>query len=198
MKINTLFILASQSPRRRKLLEQVGMPFMAIPANIDETPDDHSTPQKLAEYLALQKATTIATQKPDALVLGADTLVVCKGEIFNKPKDEEEAERMLQQLSGTTHTVYTGIALIHHCSHRSVTAVEATEVTFGKLSHDEISRYIKTRLPMDKAGAYGIQDDSGALFVERINGDYYTVVGLPLHRLYVLLKQNYDDLVNFE
>jgi len=198
MKINTDFILASQSPRRRKLLQQIGIPFMAIPADIDETPDGLSTPQQLAENLAFQKATTIATKKPDALILGADTLVVSEGEIFNKPKDEVEAQSMLQQLAGTSHIVYTGIALIHHSSHRSVTTVESTEVTFGKLSPTEILRYIKTGQPMDKAGAYGIQDDLGALFVERINGDYSTVVGLPLHRLYVLLKQHYGDLVIFE
>ena len=197
MKINTDFILASQSPRRHQLLQQIGISFTAIPPNIDETPVDHLSPQELAEHLALQKATTIATKEPDALILGADTLVVSEREIFNKPKDEVEAESMLQKLSGTTHTVYTGIALIHQRSHRSVTAVEATEVTFAMLSHNEILRYIKTGQPMDKAGAYGIQDDLGALFVERINGDYYTVIGLPLHRFYVLLKQNYKDLLIF-
>lgn len=195
MKIIPDFILASQSPRRRKLLRQIKIPFVHAPSNIIETVPGNLNPEELVERLALKKASAIATKKPNALVLGADTLVVCRGVIFGKPSGVTEAAGMLRQLSNTSHKVLTGIALVHHQSERKVTAVETTEVTFGRLTETEITNYIKTGSPMDKAGAYGIQDDVGALFVERIHGDYYNVVGLPLRRLYVLLKQHYGDLL---
>jgi len=197
MDINTEFILASQSPRRRKLLRQVGISFIHIPSNIVETVEESYTPDKLAEQLALKKASSIATGNPDALILGADTLVVSHGMIFGKPSGILEATDMLRQLSGSTHQVHTGIALVHVPSRRTVTAIESTEVTFGQITETEIADYIKTGSPMDKAGAYGIQDDMGALFIERINGDYYNVVGLPLRRLYILLRQHYEDLLTF-
>ena len=197
MNIKTDFVLASQSPRRRRLLRQIGMSFIHIPANIVETVEKTYTPAQVAEQLALKKASCIAARKPDALVLGADTLVVCRGLILGKPSGAFEAAGMLRQLSGTTHKVHTGIALIHLASERTVTAVESTEVTFGKMSEAEISKYVKTNSPLDKAGAYGIQDDMGALFIERIKGDYYNVVGLPLRRLYVLLKDYYGDIITF-
>ena len=104
---------------------------------------------------------------------------------------------MLRQLSGSTHIVHTGIALVHKQSERIVSVVESTEVTFGRLTETEISNYVKTGAPLDKAGAYGIQDDLGALFIEQIHGDYYNVVGLPLRRLYTLLKEHFSDLITF-
>ena len=195
MRLHANFILASESPRRRKILEQAGISFLPVPSGIVETIEDSHTPEQVAEHLATQKATAVATDHPDSLVLGADTLVVCQGVIFGKPSEREEAVYMLRQLSGSTHIVHTGIALVHTSSKRTVTAVESTEVTFGQLTETEIATYVESGLPLDKAGAYGIQDGLGSLFIERISGDYYNVVGLPLRRLYVLLKLHYKDLI---
>lgn len=164
---------------------------------MDETISKNLDPKELVGHLAVKKASSVAERKTSALILGADTLVVSRGLIFGKPLGDFEAADMLRQLSGTTHVVHTGIALIHTESERTVTAVESTEVTFGRLSETEIINYVKTGAPLDKAGAYGIQDDLGALFIERIHGDYYNVVGLPLRRLYTLLKQHFDDLITF-
>ncbi len=197
MKINADFILASQSPRRRKLLRQIGVPFVHIPSNISETIDRSLTPDRAAEQLAVKKASCVANTRPDALVLGADTLVVAHGMILGKPSGELQAADMLRKLSGSAHRVHTGIALVHGASERIVTAVETTEVIFGKLSETEIAGYVKTGSPLDKAGGYGIQDDLGALFIERIHGDYYNVVGLPLRRLYMLLREYCGDLITF-
>ncbi len=197
MRIYTDFVLASQSPRRRKLLRQMGIPFFCIPANVDETAEPAHKPRRLVENLALKKASSVVGRKPGALILGADTVVAYRGLILGKPSGAIEAAAMLRQLNGTTHTVYTGIALIHSDSNRKVTDVESTDVTFGRMTETEISNYVKTGSPLDKAGAYGIQDDMGAMFIQRINGDYYNVVGLPIRRLYVLLKKHFNDLIEF-
>ncbi len=197
MQIHTDFILASQSPRRRKLLRQIGVSFIHISPNVDETVTKNLTPEELVEHLALRKAASIAERKTNALILGADTIVVSRGLIFGKPSGAFEAADMLRQLSSSTHIVHTGIALVHKQSERIVSVVESTEVTFGRLTEIEISNYVKTGAPLDKAGAYGIQDDLGALFIERIHGDYYNVVGLPLRRLYTLLREHFGDLITF-
>lgn len=164
---------------------------------MDETVLKNLPPEELVEHLAIRKATSVAARKTNALILGADTLVVSRGLILGKPSGAFEAADMLRQLSSSTHKVHTGIALVHKQSNRIVTAVESTEVTFGRLTETEISNYVKTGAPLDKAGAYGIQDDLGALFVERIHGDYYNVVGLPLRRLYTLLRKYFSDLMTF-
>ena len=197
MQIHTDFILASQSPRRRKLLRQIGVSFIHISPNVDETGTKNLKPEELAEHLALRKAASIAERKINALILGADTLVVSRGLIFGKPSGAFEAADMLRQLSGSTHIVHTGMALVHKQSERIVSVVESTKVTFGRLTETEISNYVKTGAPLDKAGAYGIQDDLGALFIEEIHGDYYNVVGLPLRRLYTLLREHFSDLITF-
>ncbi len=197
MRIYTDFVLASQSPRRRKLLRQMGIPFFCIPANVDETAEPAHKPRRLVENLALKKATSVVGRKPGALILGADTVVAYRGLILGKPSGAIEAAAMLRQLNGTTHTVYTGIALIHPDSNRKVTDVESTDVTFGRMTETEISNYVKTGSPLDKAGAYGIQDDMGAMYIQRINGDYYNVVGLPIRRLYILLTKHFNDLIEF-
>ncbi len=189
------FILASQSPRRQHLLQKIGIPFTVMPASVDETIDPKYTPEELVVHLAFKKAQAISKKKPDALILGADTLVVSHGMIFGKPQDDHDARKMLKSLSGEPHTVHTGIALVHHQSDRVVTAVETTEVIFGDLTDSEILNYVKTQQPLDKAGGYGIQDDFGVLLIECTNGDFYNVVGLPLRRLYVLLTQHFDDLI---
>ncbi len=195
MKLRVPLILASRSPRRRKLLQQLGLDFEVHPSDLDEKATNHRLPEQLVEQLALEKARRVATRFPEALTLGADTIVVLDGEVLNKPADEAEARAMLRRLSGRTHTVYTGVALIHPGSQREIVDYEATRVTFAPLSDAEIDAYVATGSPLDKAGAYGIQDDYGAVFIRRIEGDYYNVVGLPLHRLYCMLRNYFPDLI---
>ncbi len=195
MKITSPLVLASQSPRRRRLLERLGVDFTVRVSPADEVIPPGAVPREIVQTLAAEKATPIAQAEPDTLVLAADTVVALGGEILGKPRSADEATSTLRLLSGTTHTVFTGIALHHRRSGRAVTAVEATTVTFGTLTDDEIAAYVATGSPMDKAGSYGIQDDLGALFVERIDGDYYNVVGLPLRRLYLTLRGHFSDFV---
>ena len=195
MQLTTPFVLASQSPRRKRLLEQLGVPFEVHISPVDEVIPDDATPGEVVQDLAMQKAASVAPAYPDALTLGADTIVVLDGAILGKPADAAEAAAMLRRLSGRTHTVFTGIALVHPASDRRTAAVEATDVTFADLSNAEIGAYVESGSPLDKAGAYGIQDDRGALFVRRIEGDYYSVVGLPLHRLYQTLRTCFPDLL---
>jgi len=128
-------------------------------------------------------------------VLAADTIVIHDGTILEKPNSTDEAAAMLQRLSGTTHSVYTGLALHHAASDRAVTTGDATTVSFSALQAEEINAYVASGSPMDKAGGYGIQDHTAPFFVERLDGDYYNVVGLPLHRLYRTLQNQFDDLL---
>ncbi len=196
MKGSPPLILASRSLRRQTLLRQMGIPFAVLPADINEHIEEGREPAEVVQNLAVLKAQEVSIRHPNTLVLGADTLVVHRGQLLGKPASAEDAFDMLRRLSGTTHTVYTGIALVHDASGRKMTAVENTDVAFGRLSDKEIASYVESGSPMDKAGAYGIQDDWGATFIEGIKGDYYTVVGLPLRRLYVLLKLHYPDLLS--
>lgn len=189
--------LASQSPRRASLIKLLGIKQIEIrPADLHEIMQPDMTPAENVRRLALHKAQHIAKQLTgkEGIVLGADTTVVINGQILEKPLDTEDAERMLSTLSGDTHTVYTGVAVVDTRTHQHSAFVESTDVTFRPLSIDEIRAYIATGSPMDKAGAYGIQEDFGAVFVQRIDGDYYNVVGLPLSRLYVTLKHFAPDL----
>ncbi len=195
MKLLTDFILASQSPRRRQLLGQIGFTFRVEPSPFEETTPENGHPADIVQALALEKAEPVSRRFPSALTLGADTVVVHEGVVLGKPEDEAEAHAMLRRLSGETHTVFTGLALLHPASDRRVSACEATRVTFAALSDEEIRTYVASGAPMDKAGAYGIQGDLGAVFVARIEGDFYTVMGLPLHRLYRLLHDHFPDLV---
>lgn len=188
-------VLASASPRRRALLTMAGIPHTVRPADVDETPPPGLAPDALVEHLAEKKARALAAEHPDELVLGADTVVALDGDILNKPADADEAARMLRRLAGRAHTVYTGLALVHDASGRRVRLHEATSVAFAPMTDAEIAAYVATGSPLDKAGAYGIQDDRGALHIERIDGDYYTVVGLPLHRLYRTLTADFPDLL---
>lgn len=177
-------ILASQSPRRRELLAQIGLAHEVRPADVDESvwPDEQPVPH--CERLARAKAHTLAVAHPEAVVIGSDTIVVIDGAILGKPANAEDARSMLQRLSGREHTVYTAVAVAHGGSTRS--AVEAVTVRFRTLTHTQIEAYIRTGEPMDKAGAYGIQG-FGATMVERIDGDYFAVMGLPLGKLVELL-----------
>ncbi len=191
INLNIPFILASKSPRRQKLLEQLGFEFEVIPSDIDENNlSDKIKPSVYVQKLANRKAADIAGKTgSSALVLGADTIVVLDGKVLHKPQDEEDAAAILQKLSSRTHTVYTGISLIRTDNGATLTDVRATDVTFRLLGQDEIKAYIATGSPMDKAGAYGIQDDFGAVFVKDIRGCYYNIVGLPLELLYTSMKK---------
>ena len=177
-------ILASQSPRRKELLRQIGLKFHIIPSSTDETIVDDVPPADHVRILAERKARDVAFHLPSGIVLGADTIVVIDGEILQKPVSKDDAVRMLQRLSGQRHEVYTGYSLLEIPTWRRATEFVKTEVWFQKLSTEEILAYVNSGSPMDKAGGYGIQDDFGAVFVERINGDYYNVVGLPLSHFY--------------
>jgi septum formation protein len=179
-------ILASQSPRRRELLTLVGIPHVVRPAHIDERYLPGEQPAAHAERLAREKAAVAAREDPDAVVIGSDTIVVVDGEVLGKPRDEAHAAEMLARLSGRSHVVITAVAVQWRGVERS--AVEEVGVTFHPLSADDIRAYIATREPMDKAGAYGIQG-YGATIVERVDGDYFAVMGLPLQRLVQLMRE---------
>ena len=188
-------VLASRSPRRRQLLERLRIPFSVHPSEAEEVVPPGTAPADMVVRLAREKAEIVARAYPHALTPGADTIVVLDGEKLGKPADDDEAAAMLARLSGRTHTVYTGLALVHRETARVITAYETTEVTFASLSASEIEAYVLTGSPLDKSGGYGIQDDAGALLVEGIRGDYYNVVGLPLHRLYRTLSDHFADLL---
>ena len=179
-------ILASASPRRRALLEAVGIKFKVCVSDVEEIVLSHWTADQAARSLARQKAEAVAAQYPEACVIGADTVVVIDGQILEKPKDAADAQRMLRLLSGREHRVITGVCLARGDRRRVFS--QETAVRFYPLSDDEIARYVATGEPMDKAGSYGIQE-RGATLIERVEGDYFTVVGLPLCRLYQALKE---------
>ena len=173
-------ILASASPRRRELLTQVGVSFVIEVSDVEEVLDDTLSPELQVQSLALQKAQTVAAQHKDGLVLGADTVVVDAGSLLGKPQNTEEAAEMLRSLSGKWHQVMTAVALVDaNDTKHEWTSVEITNVKFRDLTEDDIAAYVATGESMDKAGAYGIQG-YGALLVERIEGCYNNVVGLPL------------------
>ncbi len=179
------YILASQSPRRRELLSFILPTFEVCPANIDERLQDGAPLTSEIVRLAAAKALTVSAKHPDALVIGSDTMVTIDGQILGKPKDAQDARRMLRLLSGRTHQVLTGAAAAQNG--RVKTVLNTTEVTFRTLQEDEIEQYIATGEPFDKAGAYGIQGH-GALLVRSICGDYYSVMGLPVAQLYEILS----------
>lgn len=179
-------VLASSSPRRRELLRMIGIPHEVMPADVDETYLPHEEPAAHAERLAREKAATIAARVGDALVIAADTIVVVDGDVLGKPRDEAEAARMLRRLSDRSHVVHTAVAVRYF--DQASAAVESPRVTFRPLDDARIEAYIATGEPMDKAGAYGIQG-FGATLVSGIEGDYFAVMGLPLHRLIRLLEE---------
>ncbi len=173
-------ILASASPRRRELLGHLGLPFDVIPATGPETPPAGADAGQTALALSRAKAREVADKYPDAVVIGADTVVELDGDILGKPRDQADAKRMLRLLSGREHRVYTGVTVI--AGERAESAWERTRVFFRPMTEHEIAAYVATGEPMDKAGAYGYQGRAG-LYVEKIEGDYFNVVGLPLCRL---------------
>jgi septum formation protein len=186
-------ILASASPRRKYLLEMLlgnfGLKFTVEAANIAEHfPDSINNLPDYVSRLAGKKASVVASRRK-AVVIGADTVVLLGSSILNKPESKAEAKRMLSALSGKTHTVITGIAFVDSVNNTKFRTHEKTRVTFRKLTKGEIDFYVEGGSPMDKAGAYGIQDDFGSTFVSKINGDYFNVVGLPIVKTYLALNK---------
>jgi len=186
-------ILASQSPRREMLLKQAGISFETHPSNIDEKTEENVGPEDYVRHIAEKKALSVKEYLHSAgynffVVLAADTIVVLEGEILGKPEDERHAFEMLSKLSGKWHEVMTGVSVADGDEDKKLVCVETTRVKVRNLSPDEIWKYIKTGEPLDKAGAYGIQG-IGALLVEKIEGCYYNVVGLPLYRVSVMLSR---------
>ena len=181
MKLPPL-ILASASPRRAELLRQLALEFEVVPSDATETFDDQLSPLELCQLNAHRKARAVAKKIPDALVLGADTLVFLEREIFGKPHNLDEAKQMLAKLQGRTHQVVTGVSLIHLRGHRERIFAVSTDVTFRPLSAEQISGYLSKISPLDKAGAYAIQEH-GDKIVEQISGSFSNVVGLPLEKL---------------
>ena len=189
MKKNKKIILASRSPRRQALLRQIGIEFDVRESGINEDEHQYSSPVDHVLTLSKRKAAAVRSKVRNCIIIGADTIVVCKGKILGKPKDKKDAAAMLSLLSGRTHEVYTGFTILDAKSGRSISDYEVTKVTFRKLSRKEISAYVASESPMDKAGAYGIQDDYGAVFVERVDGCFYNVVGFPLTKFYIAMQK---------
>ncbi|NRD75995.1 septum formation inhibitor Maf [Bacillus sp. BRMEA1] len=172
-------ILASSSPRRKELLETLRLSFAISSSDVDESFDPGLPPEEVVMELAERKARAVFKQNSAAFVIGADTIVVANNQILGKPADEAEAVRMLQSLSGSQHEVFTGVCIVSPSG--CTRFFERTEVTFWELTEHEIRSYVKSGEPFDKAGAYGIQQ-LGSMLVKKINGDYFTVVGLPVSR----------------
>ncbi len=180
-------ILASNSPRRRELLARMDIPFTAKGVQTEEFIDTSLPLGKAIEQIARQKALAVKESFPEDIIVGADTIVCIDGEVLGKPRDKQQAFEMLKRLSGRTHQVITGVAVLY--PQEEITFHQHTDVTFYSLHDDEIWEYIDTNEPMDKAGAYGIQG-KGAFLVEKIVGDYYNVMGLPMASLYRVLKEH--------
>jgi septum formation protein len=184
-------ILASQSPRRKLLLTQLGLKFDVIPSLTEEVITSNN-PTSIVQNLSFKKSFEVSKKVDNAYIIGADTIVVFENKILGKPRNTLDACTMLSMLSGKTHQVFTGVSIQKKMNGEignHYQFIEETNVTFSTLSDNEIHSYIKTGSPMDKAGAYGIQDDWGAVFVKEIKGDFYNVVGFPINRFYQEMKK---------
>ncbi len=192
MEKETELILASSSPRRQELIRSLGLPVRIIPSDADETVDEEWNPAKIVETLAERKAFAVIGSLPKeerkGVVIGSDTIVVLNGRVFGKPKDEADAADMLSMLQGRDHEVFSGVALIDAVGGRKLTSHRVTRVWMKRLDAERIRRYISTGEPKDKAGAYAIQG-IGATIVDRIEGDYFNVVGLPLSMVSDMLEE---------
>lgn len=181
-------VLASASPRRAELLESAGIRFAVVPGHIDETPYPDEQPVEHVLRLAREKAAEVAHREGGRYFIGADTIVVCAGEIMGKPRDDEDAVRMLRALSGRAHQVVTGFAVLDEVAERCISQAVSTDVIFTELTDAEIAAYVATGCPRDKAGAYAIQGGA-AYMVARISGSYTNVVGLPLCEVVAALRE---------
>lgn len=182
----TRVILASKSPRRKQLMEELNIPFEIIVADIDESIDETNTLTSEIENLSYRKAEAVFKNNNDALVIGSDTIVVIDGKVLGKPKDEKMAHEMLKMLQGNKHQVITGVTLLSKDAKDSFSVV--SDVYFNEMSDEEIDEYIKTKEPMDKAGSYGIQGH-GSKFIKKIDGDFYAVMGFPISEVYRRIKK---------
>ncbi|HBI92471.1 MAG TPA: septum formation inhibitor Maf [Terrisporobacter glycolicus] len=183
-------ILASKSPRRREILENTKVRFSVKESQVDEIIKANESPKETVMRLAYEKALDVANNNEESLVIGADTIVVINNQILGKPKNEEEAYDMIKLLSGKTHYVITGFALINLSLNKKVIDCEVSQVTFKELSEECIKDYLNTKESLDKAGAYGIQG-YGGLLVNNIQGDYFNIVGLPISKISDCLKDHF-------
>tara|TARA_B100001741_G_C16537181_1_gene592482 strand:- start:149 stop:730 length:582 start_codon:yes stop_codon:yes gene_type:complete len=183
-------ILASNSQRRKDLLKKINLKFKVIVSNFDESsiPEDNINPQNYCKTLAFKKAEIVSKKYKDSLIIGADTIVYFDNKIIGKPKDKKQAQNHLRKLSDNVHYVYTGVSVLNDNLNLNLNLIDKTKVTFNKLSTNEINYYIDNYKPYDKAGAYGIQDWS-SVFVKKIDGCFYNVVGFPLPKFYKLLNK---------
>jgi septum formation protein len=180
------FILASNSPRRKEILTQAGFQFSVLPSDVDESFEVQMSPQEVPVMLAERKAKALVQSCSNSLILAADTVVILDNEILNKPVDKQDAMQMLKKLSGKTHQVVTGIALA--TPQGIVTASDSAMVRFRELADWEITWYVRGGASLDKAGAYGVQDFIGMAGIEKLDGSFYTVMGLPIYQVYQLLQ----------
>ena len=184
-------ILASNSPRRKELLRYILDDFTTIDSQTDESYDENLAPHEIVLYLSYKKAKSVNSLFPNEIIIGCDTIVTLNNSIMGKPRDKADAYRILSELSGKTHKVLTGVTIINNKSCESF--YTETAVTFSDISAKEINKYIETTEPFDKAGAYGIQG-YGAKFIESIDGDYFSVLGLPINKIYQHLKKFLPNL----
>ncbi len=185
-------ILASASPRRKSLMDVLGLDFEVKVSDCEEKIDNKQSVAEAVMSLSMQKAQAVAENcGEDCIIIGADTVVACNNEILGKPKSYEDAVRMLKLLSNNTHSVYTGFTIINNCDGKIITDYEKTDVSFKKLEEKEIYDYVNSKEPMDKAGAYSIQGKASS-FVSRLDGDYNNVVGLPIYKLSKYLYNSFD------
>jgi septum formation protein len=182
------FILASQSPRRKQLLEQIGLEFEVCPSDIDEVLDPTLSPREQVESLSRQKAMAVAPKFQNAVILSADTMVDLDGVVYGKPKDKEDAEKMLKKFSGREHSIVTGFTLLDTETKKIITKSTETKLWFRKLSTDEIKSFIKKEKPFDKAGAYAVHE-LASIFVEKVEGDFFGAVGLSVYLVAKELKK---------
>lgn len=187
-------ILASASPRRKEILENINVKFDIVKSDIDEVILEDELPPQVVMRLAFEKSMDVAKSNKESLVIGADTIVVFNNKVLGKPKDKEDARNTIRLLSGNTHEVITGISLINLSANKKIIDYVVSRVKFKDLSEDDINDYINTGESLDKAGAYGIQG-YGSLLIEEIQGDYFNIVGLPISKLSDLVKKNFD--INF-
>lgn len=179
-------LLASNSPRRKDLLESLGYDFRVVSVECEEVYPENLAPEKIASYLSVLKANAFRNLENDEVLITADTIVALENEVLGKPKDEVHAKQMLRKLSGKTHQVYTGITI--RSTEKSISKTDVASVTFAAISETEIDFYVKTYKPFDKAGSYGIQEWLGMAKVSKIEGSYFTIMGLPTHLVYEVLK----------
>ena len=195
-KMKRQIILASKSPRRKQLLENIGLKFKIVPSDVNENLISISFPKKYAGNLSREKAKKVAEIYKDAIIIGADSIVIFKGKIIGKPKSLKNAKEILKRLSGQKHTVITGFTILDSKTNKSLTKSVSSRVFFKELTEKEINVYVKSKEPMGKAGAYAIQEKAG-MFIEKVEGDFFNVVGLPIFALCKELQEFGINIIGY-